>query len=115
YLYREGDALTFMYVKSSAPPAMDDEQLEDSLPFCDDGMEGLTALIVEDRCVGISLPQIVELDVVETAPAMKGASQSARTKPATLSTGLEIQVPEYLAEGERVRVNTQTRSFQSRA
>ena len=94
---------------------LDADQLADVLPFLYDGMEGLTALIVEDRCVGIAVPQIVELTVVETAPAMKGASQSARTKPATLNTGLEIQVPEYLTEGERVKVNTQTRSFQSRA
>lgn len=115
YLYRDGDALTFMDVESYAQHTLDAEQLEDALPFLVDGMQGLTALIVEDRCVGVALPQIVELEVVETAPAMKGASQSARTKPAKFSTGLEIQVPEYLAEGERVRVNTQTRSFQSRA
>ena len=115
YLYREGDALTFMDVETYAQHALDADQLDDVLPFLVDGMEGLTALIVEDRCVGITVPQIVELEVVETAPAMKGASQSARTKPATLNTGLEIQVPEYLAEGERVKVNTQTRSFQSRA
>ena len=60
-------------------------------------------------------PASVEMEIVETAPAMKGASQSARTKTAKLSSGLEIQVPEYLAEGERVKVNTATREFMSRA
>lgn len=114
-LYRDGNALTFMDTETYAQHTLDAGQLDDVLPFLHDSMDGLTALIVDERCVGVAVPQTVELTVVETAPAMKSASQSARTKPAVLSTGLEIQVPEYLTEGERVKVNTQTRSFQSRA
>jgi len=52
---------------------------------------------------------------VACAPAMKGASATARSKPATLSTGLVVQVPEYLAQGEHIRINTQTGKFTSRA
>ena len=115
YLYRDGDALTFMDAEDYSQYMVDADKLDNVLPFLVDNMEGLTALIVEDQCVGIQAPGSVELTVTETAPAMKGASQSARTKPAVLETGLEIQVPEYLAEGERVKVNTATREFMSRA
>jgi len=57
----------------------------------------------------------VTLEITETSPGIKGASATARTKPATLSTGLEIQVPEYLESGERIRVNTANAKFLSRA
>ena len=75
----------------------------------------MLALRVGDSVIGLELPQAVELTIQETAPAMKAASASARTKPATLETGLVIQVPEYIQEGERVKVNTLERKFMSRA
>ena len=65
--------------------------------------------------LGLELPATVELEIVDCAPSLKGASASARTKPATLSTGLVVQVPEYIAPGERVRVNTVTGEFMARA
>ena len=65
--------------------------------------------------VGIELPQAVALEITDTAPGIKGASAAARTKPATLSTGLEVQVPEYLEPGERIKVNTQNGKYISRA
>jgi elongation factor P len=78
-------------------------------------LEGITALLVDGLIVGIELPQTVVLEISETAPGIKGASASARTKPATLSTGLEIQVPEYLETGEHIKVNTSNGKFVSRA
>ena len=80
-----------------------------------DGMEGIQLLVSGDVVLGIELPGTVEMDIIECAPAMKGSSATARSKPATLTTGLVIQVPEYLAQGERIRVNTQTGKFTSRA
>ena len=70
---------------------------------------------LDGNLIGIELPQSVILEIVETAPAIKGASASARTKPATCSTGLVVQVPEYLTPGEVVKVNTDTGEFVSRA
>ena len=78
-------------------------------------MEGIQLLVSGDAVLGIELPGIVEMEIVACAPAMKGASATARSKPATLSTGLVVQVPEYLAQGERIRINTQTGKFTSRA
>ncbi len=115
YLYADGDEHTFMDTQDYSQFALGADQLEDVLPFLTDNAEGFTALIVEDACVGIEAPGTVEMEIIETPPAMKGSSQSARSKTAKLASGLEIQVPEYLAEGERIRVNTQTREFVSRA
>ena len=80
-----------------------------------EGIEGVQALIADGVLLGLELPTTVELEITECAPSMKAASSSARTKPATLSTGLIVQVPEYLAAGEVIKVNTETGAFMSRA
>ncbi len=114
-LYREGDAWVFMDNESYEQHTLVDELIEEELQFIFEGLEGINALIVEDQIMGIELPATVSLTIEDTAPAMKAASSSARTKPATLSTGLVIQVPEYLTPGELVKVNTETLEFISRA
>ena len=65
-----------------------------------ENLEGMQALIYNDECVGVQLPVAVELKVVQCDPGIKGSSATARTKPATLETGLIVQVPEYLSQGE---------------
>jgi elongation factor P len=92
-----------------------EEAVTDELAFLSDGLEGITALITDDRLLAIELPATVVLEIEDTAPGMKAASSSARTKPATLSTGLVVQVPEYLTPGEKIKVNTETREYISRA
>ncbi len=114
-LYRDADGCNFMDVESYEQYTLSDETLSEELAFLYDGLEGITALITEGRLLGIELPATVTLEIVDTAPGMKAASSSARTKPATLNTGLVVQVPEYLAPGERIKVNTETRAFISRA
>ena len=89
--------------------------LEDQLNYLTDGLEGITALLVEGNIVAVDMPQSVVLEIIETAPGIKGASASARTKPATLSTGLIVQVPEYIEQGEKVKVNTTNGKFMTRA
>lgn len=89
--------------------------IEEELPYLLDGMEGIQLLVSEETVLGIELPGTVELEILACAPPLKGASATARSKPATLSTGLVVQVPEYLAQGERIRINTQTGKFTSRA
>ena len=78
-------------------------------------LEGITAIITDGVLLGIEVPATVTLEIEDCAPGMKAASSSARTKPATLSTGLVVQVPEYLTPGEKIKVNTETREFISRA
>ncbi len=114
-LYRDADGCTFMDAESYEQYTLADAVVVDELPFLSDGLEGISALISDSILLGIELPATVVLDIEECAPGMKAASSSARTKPATLSTGLVVQVPEYLTPGEKIKVNTETREFISRA
>lgn len=91
------------------------EDIPEEVNYITDSMEDLSALIYNDQCVGVQLPVAVELIVQQTDPGVKGNSATGRTKPATLETGLVVQVPEYLKEGERVKVDTRTGGFLSRA
>jgi elongation factor P len=114
YLYRDGDAYHFMDTESYEQIALTDEVLGDAMNY----MVAESVIEMEfygTEPVGIELPQTVDLTVVETTPAIKGATASAQLKPATLETGLVVQVPPFVSEGDRVRVNTETGEYQSRA
>lgn len=91
------------------------DDLSDELLYMTEELEGVQALLYNEQCVGVQLPLTVELKVVQCDPGIKGASATARTKPATLETGLIVQVPEYLSEGERIKVDTRTGEYLSRA
>ena len=93
---------------------MGSPDIEDQIGYITDGMEDITALLMDGVILGIELPATVSLQVVDTAPRLKGASATNRTKPATLTTGLEIQVPEYLENGETIKINTSTGKYMSR-
>ncbi len=114
YSYQDGDSYTFMNMEDYSQYEMNGEELEGLTPYLVEGLEGITALLVDGALLGIELPQSVVLEVTETAPGIKGATATGRTKPALLSTGLEVQVPEYLEPGEMVKVNTLTGKFMSR-
>ena len=91
------------------------QSIADEALFINEKTESIQVLIVSDVPVALDLPMSVELEVTETDPSIKGASATSRTKPATLSTGLVVQVPEYISTGEWIKVNTEERKFQSRA
>jgi len=114
-IFRQAEGCTFMDLQDYQQYTLDNDALEAELPYLPDGLEGLHALVSEGQLLGIELPATVDLDIVDCAPALKGASASARTKPATLTTGLVVQVPEYIAPGDRVRVNTETGQYMARA
>jgi elongation factor P len=87
----------------------------DEMQYVTEGLEGMFALIYNQQCVGLQLPAAVALEIVECDPSVKGNSATSRTKPARLQTGLTIQVPEYLKQGETIKVDTRTGAFLSRA
>ena len=89
--------------------------VENESKYVTEELEGVLALIYNDECVGIQLPTTVVLNVTQCDPAVKGDSATKRTKPATLETGLIVQVPEYLAQGERIKVDSRTGGYISRA
>lgn len=114
-LFRDSEGCTFMDAESFEQHTLSNEALEGELPYLLEGLEGMQLLVVNGEVAGLSLPASVEMEVIECAPTMKGASATARTKPATLTTGLVVQVPEYIGVGDRVRINTETGKFSSRA
>jgi elongation factor P len=114
-LFRDADGCTFMDSESYEQFVLAEELIEDELPYLSEGLEGVSALIANEAILGIELPGTVALEISDCAPGIKGASASARTKPATLSTGLVVQVPEYLSEGEIIKVNTESGDYISRA
>lgn len=115
YLYRDVDGITFMDNESYEQFTVAEETIADELPYLSEGIEGILALLSDGALLGIELPSTVALEVTECSPGIKGASASARSKPATLSTGLVVQVPEYLEPGEIIKINTDSGEFISRA
>jgi len=115
YLYPDGALHVFMDSQEYSQYMVEADAIEDELVWITDGMEGLMALIINENMVAIEIPKTLVFEITETAPGIKGASATARTKPATLSNGVEIQIPEYLEPGEMVKVNTETKKFIARA
>ena len=89
--------------------------MDDQINYLSEGLEGIVALLIDDAVLGIELPGSVVLAIIETAPAIKGATASGRTKTARLATGVEVQVPEYLETDELIKVNTDSGKYMSRA
>jgi len=115
YSYADGDELVFMDNEDYTPYNFNQEQIEDERLFITEETQGLQVLVIDGQAVALQLPQTVSLTITETDPSIKGASASARTKPATLQTGLIVQVPEYIASGETIKINTAEKKFMSRA
>ena len=115
FSYVDGDEYVFMNMEDYNQYSMAGDDLGDQIGYLTEGLEGITALLVEDRLRAIELPHSVDLAILDTAPEIKGATATGRTKPARLSTGIEVQVPEYLASGSLIRLNTVTGKYMSRA
>lgn len=115
FLYRDPDGFHFMDAADFNQFSLSPEELEDQSPYMTENMEGLEALVVDEQVIGIEIPDTVDLPIVETAPGVRGNSATGRTKPATLSTGAVVQVPEHLDGGTVVRVDTRTGEYLGRA
>jgi elongation factor P len=91
------------------------EAIADEASYLTEDLEGVLALFYNGECVGIQLPAAVELTIAQCDPGVRGNSATGRTKPATLQTGLVVQVPEFISQGERIKVDTRSGQFLSRA
>jgi elongation factor P len=114
YMYRDGDSFHFMDQETYEQIHIDQETLGDSVNYLIADMV-IQVEFYGTEPVGIELPQTVDLKVEETTPAIKGPTASAQLKPARTETGLVVQVPPFISEGDRIRVNTETGEYQSRA
>jgi elongation factor P len=115
FLYKDGAGLHFMDLEDYDQFTLAGEALEEESKYLTDNQEGISSLVVEGEVIGIELPPTVDLEIVECDPAMKGNASSGRTKPATLQTGLVVQVPEHIDRGELIRIETSTGRFLQRA
>ncbi|MFQ5881731.1 MAG: elongation factor P [Candidatus Methylomirabilales bacterium] len=114
FLYRQGEEHTFMDVENYEQFPVAEKQLGGAGAFLREEME-VTILFYKGEVIGVDLPIAVELTVVETEPGIRGDTVSGGSKPAKLETGTVIQVPLFIDVGTRVRVDTRTASYISRA
>jgi elongation factor P len=114
YLYASGDVHTFMDMETFDQMELTSEQLKYELNFLKENMEvSITSYGTET--LGVEVPNMVELEVKETDPSIKGNTQSGGSKPAVVETGYRLQVPIFIEEGERIVVDTRTGAYASRA
>lgn len=114
YLYNDGDLFYFMDTSNYEQIHISAEALGDSKDYLMPDMTIRVEFYGEEP-VGIELPPSVDLTVKQTVPGIKGATASAQIKPATLETGLVVQVPSFVNEGDKIRINTETGEYQGRA
>ncbi|MBO8142644.1 MAG: elongation factor P [Firmicutes bacterium] len=114
YLYSTGDEYVFMDTKTYDQVTLTREQLGNAPDFLKENMNILIQFF-EGQAIGVELPTAVELQVVHTEPGFKGDTAQGATKPATLETGLVVQVPLFVNEGDTVKVDTRTGEYLSRA
>jgi len=115
FSYIDGDQYVFMDTEDYTQYNLNTETIADEIPFITEDIAGLQVVLIDGSPVGLQMPSSVDLEIVDTAPALKGGSATARTKPAELTTGLVVQVPEHIANGDRIKVNVEEKKFMSRA
>ena len=113
YLYKEGDKYCFMDNENFEQIYLTESQIGDAKNFLIDNIEA-EILLFEDRPIGISLPNFVDLVVTEADPWAKGDTVSGATKPVKVQTGYTIQVPTFVGEGEKIRIDTRTGEYLTR-
>lgn len=114
YLFNDGDTFTFMDLETFEQPALSQEQIGDAARFLKPNVQ-VTVDYYRDKPLKVTLPNVVELDIVETDPGIKGDTVSGGSKPAKLETGASINVPLFVEQGETVRVDTRTGEYLGRA
>lgn len=115
FSYIDGDEYVFMNTEDYTPYNLGKAVIEDDLLFINETTEGIQVIIIDDAPVSLDLPTQVELEIVETDPSIKGGSATSRTKPAILSTGLTVSVPEHISTGDTIKVHVEERKFLGRA
>lgn len=111
YLYSDGDLYYFMDQESFEQTPLTAEQLGDGLNYLKEGSTIVEVDSYKGEFVGVTMPITIELEIAQTDPGFKGDTANAGTKPAKLETGLSIQVPLFINEGDIIKVDTRTASY----
>ncbi len=114
FLYNDGDDYYFMDTSTYEQTNLKHDMLGDAVEYLTPNLQ-ITVEFFDGKAVGIELPQTVELTVIETEPGLKSATASSVTKPAKTETGLVVQVPPFVNEGDKIKVDTSEGAYLSRA
>lgn len=114
-MYADGDQIHFLDQEDYNQYSLDRADVAAEMQYVTEDLEGIMALLQSGQCIGLQLPAAVQLRILECDPGVKGNSATSRTKPAKLETGLVVQVPEYLKQGEVIKVDTRSGDYLSRA
>ncbi|MGH1374339.1 MAG: elongation factor P-like protein EfpL [Cellvibrionaceae bacterium] len=115
FSYVDGEEYVFMDTIDYTPYNLNKDSIADQVLFINEDTQGIQVIMLDDAPVALDLPTSVELEVIETDPSIKGGSATSRTKPAQLSTGLTVQVPEHISSGDKIKINVEERKFMGRA
>lgn len=110
YLYSEGNQYFFMDTETYEQTFLTEEQLGESKNFLQENV-AITALFHQGKLIGVEVPMFVELTVFKTDPGVRGDTVSGGSKPATLETGAVVQVPLFINEGDRIKIDTRTGEY----
>ena len=113
YLYNDGELYYFMDVETYEQLPLNKEKVEDALPYIKENMN-VSIRFYKGDAFSVEPPNFVELTIVETEPGFRGDTANAGTKPATMETGLVIQVPLFINQGEKIRIDTRTGEYMER-
>lgn len=114
YLYAEGEDYVFMDQETFDQFTLSKELMSETIPYMKEN-DICKVTMYEGKALDVELPATVQLKVVETEPGVKGATAAAQTKPATLETGVKVQVPSFITIGEEILIDTRTGEYLSRA
>lgn len=114
YLYEDGDLYNFMNVENYEQLALNKDIIGDALKFVKEN-ETVKVCSYNGKVFSVEAPLFVELEVTDTEPGFKGDTATGATKPATLETGAQINVPLFVNQGDRVKIDTRTGEYLSRA
>lgn len=114
YLYADGDNYVFMDTNTYEQLELPGSQIEEELKYMKENMV-VSIIMFGTETLGVELPNTVDLEVKETEPGIKGDTSSGGSKPATMETGLVVQVPFFVSEGDVLTINTSDGTYISRA
>jgi elongation factor P len=114
FLYKEGKFYVFMDLDTYEQYELSEDFIGDAKYFLKENME-VSILMHEGRAINVGIPNVVVLEVVDTPPSYKGNTVSGGKKPAVLDTGLKINIPMFVENGEKIKVDTRTKEYIERA
>lgn len=113
FMYRSGPNFHFLNLETYEEVVLPEEVVGDNQDFLTENLE-VELLVYEGKYIAVNIPPFVDLEVVDTPPGVRGDTASGGSKPATLETGLVVQVPLFVSRGDRVRIDTRTREYLER-